>query len=296
MNPQISGDLVMCPFKAPTIPKGPLSAEVEFKATPSLPIKPSPSPEGTIGKEIVPPIYAQEQNSTWSTLFKRQSEALVGRVCDEYIQTRALLELPSNSVPHLGPVSERLESLSGWRVIRVAGYVPEEIFFKLLANKCFPCTDFLRHPNELEYTPAPDMFHDIMGHLPLFLNSRFSSFFYKWGKAGLAAKTPDDIAALGRIYWYTVEFGLINPTAHFGALRDESQCRIYGAGIVSSVGEIAHSLSNKVTKRPFHIEEVEKTTFDIHVMQDFYFEISSFQELESEFEKWAVKKGFLKEG
>lgn len=277
----------------PRIPEGPLSADVEFKAKPSVPLRPSPSPEGTIGAAIAPPLYAPEQNATWRALFERQGAILEGRVCSEYVDARAKLELPPDRVPHLADVSERLEAHSGWRVIRVGGYVPEPVFFKILANKCFPCTDFLRHPDELEYTPAPDMFHDIMGHLPLFLDPRFASFFYQWGLAGLAARRAEEIAWLGRIYWFTVEFGLINPTAHMGARRDDSACRIYGAGIASSVGEIQHSLSREVGKRPFEIDEIAAREFDIHHMQDTYYEIASFAELEEEFVRWARRIGLL---
>jgi len=282
------------PTVVPSIPAGALSVEVEFKARPSGPLRESPSPEGTIGSAILPPIYNAEQHSTWTALFARQSAILEGRVCREYIDARASLELPATRVPHLADVNTRLEAGSGWRVIRVGGYVPEPIFFKLLANRCFPCTDFLRHPDELEYTPAPDMFHDIMGHVPLFLNPRFASFFYEWGQAGLAAESPEEIAWLGRIYWFTVEFGLINPTAHAGKNRDPEACRIYGAGIASSVGEIMHSLSPVVVKRPFDIEEIAAREFDIHHMQDTLFEIESFSELEERFVSWAADKGLLR--
>jgi phenylalanine-4-hydroxylase len=280
---------------APQIPDGPLSAEVEFKALPSQPISPSPSPEGTIGAQIISPVYAQEQHSTWAQLFKRQQELLIGRVCDEYLYARQKLLLPSDRVPELAKVSTVLEAESGWKVIRVGGYVPETIFFKLLANRCFPCTDFLRHPDEIEYTPAPDMFHDIMGHLPLFLNARFAAFFYLWGQAGLNAKTEEEVQWLGRIYWYTVEFGLINPTALQGNKRDPSLTRIYGAGISSSVAEIPYSLSDKSKKFPFDINVVQNTDFDIHHMQDFYFEIESFDMLEREFKKWALSKKLISE-
>ena len=279
----------------PTIPEAPLSAEVEFKAQVSVPLKPSPSPEGTIGEAILPPLYAEEQNSTWAELFRRQGELLENNVCQEYLEARDKLHLPSDRVPFLADVSKVLEAEAGWKVIRVAGYVPEPIFFKLLANKCFPCTDFLRHPNEFEYTPAPDMFHDIMGHLPLFLNKRFAEFFYLWGLAGLNAKTEQEILWLGRIYWYTVEFGLINPTALKGDKRDPKQTRVYGAGISSSVGEIPYSLSDKSKKFPFDIGVVENTDFDIHHMQDFYFEIESFDQLERDFSAWALSKGLLTE-
>lgn len=275
------------------IPTGKLSTEVEFKARPSDPIQRSPSPEGTIGSAILPPHYAEEQHSTWSELYKRQGAILAGRVCDEYLRGRELLGFPSQRVPELAALSERMRQATGWQVIRVEGYVPESIFFKLLANKCFPCTDFIRHPTELEYTPAPDMFHDLMGHLPLITHPRFASFFHAYGLAGTNTRSEEEIAWLGRIYWFTVEFGLMNPNAHQPALRRTNETVIYGAGIVSSVGEILHSLSPVVKKEPFNIEALSQRVFDIHHMQDTLFEITSFDELESEFRRWASEKGLL---
>lgn len=270
-----------------------LSVEVEFKAKPSLPIRPSPSPEGTTHTDIQPPEYAQEQHDTWRLLFERQEKLLKDRVCDEYIEGRKLIEFTRDRVPKLAEVSTKLKTYSGWEVIRVDGYVPEEIFFQILAQKRFPCTDFVRHPSEFEYTPAPDMFHDLMGHLPMFMHPRFASFFHSYGIAGTNVRGKEDVEALGRIYWYTVEFGLINPTAHLGAKRDPSKSRVYGAGIASSVGEIEHSLSDKVKKIPYDIDVIVNTTFDIHHMQDHVFEIASFEELESTFIAWARKRGLL---
>jgi phenylalanine-4-hydroxylase len=275
------------------IPSGKLSTEVEFKARPSEPIRKSPSPEGTIGKEILPPEYAQEQHDTWAELYRRQANILEGRVCSEYLAGRELLKYPSGRVPELSYLSEHLRQATGWRIIRVEGYVPEKIFFRLLANKCFPCTDFIRHPSELEYTPAPDMFHDLMGHLPLITNSRFASFFHAYGLAGAAAKTDEEVAWLGRIYWFTVEFGLMNKNAHNPSFRNPDETTIYGAGIVSSVGEIIHSLSSVVKKEPFNVDAISQRVFDIHHMQDTLFEIASFDELESEFRRWASDKTLL---
>ena len=273
------------------MPTGPLSAEVVFKAKPSVPLLPSPTPEGTMGTAIKPPIYATEQHTTWQTLFEQQAAILKGRVCDEYIEGRRCMDFPPDRVPHLAYASDRLERRTGWRVVRVDGYVPEDVFFKILANRAFPCTDFIRHPEELAYTPAPDMFHDLMGHLPMITNTRFAAFFHEYGMAGLRARTPEQVAMLGRIYWFTVEFGLINPTAHDGAARDPAQCRIYGAGISSSVAEMIHALSDKVVKVPFAIDTIAATTFDIHEMQPRLFEISSFGELETAFRTWSRAQG-----
>lgn len=275
------------------IPKGPLSTDVEYKAEASLPLRPSPSPEGTVGEAIESPQYTPEQDKTWAQLFSRQEQILQNKACNEYLDGRTKMSFPSHSVAKLADASRALHKYSSWQVVRVNGFVPQPIFFKLLEQKCFPCTDFLRHPNELEYTPAPDMFHDLMGHLPMITQSRFASFFHAFGRAGVNARNELDTVRLGRIYWYTVEFGLMNPTAHLGHKRVDSECRIYGAGISSSVGEIANSLSHKVQKLPFKIEQVANTDYDIHHMQPFLFEISSFDELESEFLRWAKAEKLL---
>lgn len=269
-----------------------LSAEVEFKAQPSVPVRPSPSPEGTIGKDIQPPEYQQSQHDTWHSLYSQQEKLLAGNVCDEYLAGRKALHYTAETIPKLADLSNQLERYTGWRIIRVEGYVPEPIFFKMLSHKLFPSTDFIRHPHELEYTPAPDMFHDLMGHLPMITNPRFASFFQKIGQATVNAKDEEDIAMLGRIYWFTVEFGVINPTV-FASKRDPKACRIYGAGIVSSVGEIPFSLSDKVPKVPFDIDVVAKTKFDIHHMQEQVFEIESFDQLEADFDAWAKRNKLL---
>lgn len=273
------------------MPQGSLSVEVEFKARPSCPLVASPSAEGTIGSDIRPPVYAPEQHDTWRALYARQSAVLNGRVCDEYLEGRRKLQLSPHSVPHLSYASEMLERHTGWRAVRVGGYVPENIFFRILACRTFPCTDFVRHPDELEYTPAPDMFHDLMGHLPMITNHRFARFFHEYGLAGTRARTDEQIAQLGRIYWFTVEFGLINPTAHRGSGRDPDQSRIYGAGISSSFGEIVHCLSDAVEKRPFDIREIAARAFDIHNMQPVVYEIASFDELEQSFHSWTKEVG-----
>lgn len=274
------------------MPSGKLAVDVEYKAKPSVPLRPSPSEEGTIGTDILPPIYAHEQHSTWARLYRKQDALLQGRVCKEYLEGRQKLSLPAEHVPHLAYASMMLERQTGWKICRVNGFVPAATFFQILANRCFPCTDFVRHPDELEYTPAPDMFHDLMGHLPMITNPRFAQFFHDYGLAGSRAQSQSIVDELGRIYWFTVEFGLINPTAHDGPQRNPQLSRVYGAGISSSFGEIVHSLE-KAEKIPFNITEIAAREFDIHEMQPSVYEISSFDELESEFHGWARAKKLL---
>lgn len=276
------------------LPKGGLSIEVEYKAKSSYPLIPSPSIEGTIGQEIIPPTYSQEQHETWKKMLKKQKELVPSYLCEEYLAGTQLLKFPDERIPNLAHSSTELMKCTGWQVIRAEGLVSAVNFFALLANKVFPCTDFIRHIDEIDYTPAPDTFHDQIGHLPMITNARFAEFFHLFGIAGAAAKTEEELEWFSRIYWFTVEFGLINPTAHLGIGRKPEMTRIYGAGIASSCGEILYSISDKTKKIPFQIDKVTETGFDIHHMQEQLFEISSFDELETEFRNWAIRKRFLK--
>lgn len=282
-------------FAPVPLPSLPLSIEVEYKAKSSYPVVPSTSQEGTIGKDIQPPQYSSMQHTTWETMFRKHADLVAQNkyLCSEYTRGLGLLHFAQNRVPHLAQSSETLHACSEWQLMRVEGLVPPEKFFALLANKMFPCTDFIRHYDELDYTPAPDTFHDQVGHLPMLTDLRFANFFHLFGLAGSRAKTSEEVMWFNRIYWFTVEFGLINPTAHAGRKHDASQARIYGSGIASSCGEILVSLSDKVTKLPFNLNVVCATEFDIHHMQEKLFEIESFDELESKFKDWAIQKGFL---
>jgi phenylalanine-4-hydroxylase len=164
------------------------------------------------------------------------------------------------------------------------GLLDAPTFFGYLARRIFPCTDYVRSRAELDYTPAPDCFHDIYGHTPMIVHPQFADFYQKIGKAALACKDPATEEGLTRIYWFTVEFGLVkNP----GGLR------IYGNGIISSYGETEHSLTDKVEKRPFVPEKTAAQPYDIWHFQDVLWVIDSFEQLESEFGHWAGSKGLL---
>lgn len=277
------------------LPQPPLSVEVVYKAKSSYPVVPSSSPEGAIGAAILPPTYSKDQNETWSKLYTKHGNLLKqGKyLCREYLDGLLQMNFPKDNVPQLSKMSENLENISGWKIVRVQGLVPPQKFFALLANKVFPCTDFIRHQDEIDYTPAPDTFHDQVGHLPMITHKRFAEFFHLFGLAGCNTRTEEEEMWFNRIYWFTTEFGLINPTSQMGDKRDPSQTQIYGAGIASSCGEILFSLSDKVKKHPFDLEVICNTEFDIHHMQDQLFEIESFDELESKFESWAKKHSFL---
>jgi phenylalanine-4-hydroxylase len=223
--------------------------------------------------KVPTPDYTEEENETWALMFDRQMKALPGRAAEEFLAALKLLDLPKNRIPRLLDVSEKLKNATGWRITRVDGLVPEREFFECLAQKLFPCTDFIRERSELEYTPSPDMFHDVFGHIPLITNPDFASFYEFYGKMALRA-SPEQLVKLQRIYWFSVEFGLI---------RKPEGLRIYGSGILSSPGEVFYALGSEVRTRPWDFTSVANQYFEIHHMQGELFVIDSFDSLLSGF-------------
>ena len=190
----------------------------------------------------------------------------------------AALKLEPDRIPALADVSRKLSAATNWQIARTPGLLDAHDFFSYLARRIFPCTDYIRARSELDYTPAPDCFHDIFGHTPMIMHPRFANFYQKIGQAALACKDPAVEEGLTRIYWFTVEFGLI---------RNPGGLRIYGNGIISSSGETQHSLTDKVKKVPYRPETLAAQAYDIWHFQDTLFVIESFDQLEQEFVRWA---------
>jgi phenylalanine-4-hydroxylase len=234
--------------------------------------------------EVDVPAYTEEEHGTWALLVENQQKVLPGRACNEFMEGLSQIRFPADRIPRLADISDAIEKHTGWTLTRVDGLVPDKEFFHLLAERIFPSTDFIRARSELGYTPAPDMFHDLLGHVPLLTNPRFTAFFEKFGRAGVKAFQLNHPATkmLPRIYWYTVEFGLI---------RNPEGLRIYGSGIVSSPNEVLFSLSDKPTKRPFDIDVIANKPYDIWHMQEELFVIESFDQLELEFDRWTRQQG-----
>ncbi len=234
--------------------------------------------------DLVPvPKYSAEEHETWAMMFARQKAALPGMASREFLEALQTIRLPEDRIPTLKEVSKSLESVTGWRVTRVGGLVPEKEFFQCLAQKLFPCTDFIRSRAELEYTPSPDMFHDIFGHCPLITNRYFADFYESFGKAALNAN-PEQLIHLQRIYWFTVEFGLI---------QNPDGIRIYGSGILSSVGEVPYCLGPKVRRHAFDYETVRNQYYEIYHMQDDLFVIPSFEWLLESFKDYVRKEKLI---
>ena len=236
-----------------------------------------------IGDEITYPDYEEERHEIWGALVERQMEQLPGRACDAYERGLDVLNITPNRIPPLAELSGRLEEATGWKVARIPGLLHEKDFFNLLSNRHFPSTDYVRDWDELDYTPAPDCFHDIFGHMPMLTQPEFADFYQLFGKAALKAEGADR-PALEAFHWFTVEFGL---------LEEEAGTRIFGAGIVSSNEEVTHALSDKVEKHPFDPERIVNTDYEVYNLQDELFVMDSFEQLVDGFRQWTHERGLL---
>ncbi|UTH74392.1 phenylalanine 4-monooxygenase [Chromobacterium sp. IIBBL 290-4] len=215
--------------------------------------------------------YTAEDHATWATLFERQSKLLPGRACDEFMEGLARLEVDHDRVPDFAKLNEKLMAATGWQIVAVPGLIPDDVFFEHLANRRFPVTWWLREPHQLDYLQEPDVFHDLFGHVPLLINPVFADYLEAYGKGGMKAKSLGALPNLSRLYWYTVEFGLI---------RTPQGLRIYGAGIVSSKSESIYCLESPSPNRVgFDLMRIMNTRYRIDTFQKTYFVIDSFQQL-----------------
>lgn len=233
--------------------------------------------------EIPYPDYPESDHESWKFLYDRQMKFLPGRVCDEYMVGADKLNFTPDKIPALRDLSHAFMKATGWKVARVPGLIHEQNFFEMLREKIFPSTDYIRGKEELDYTPAPDCFHDMFGHMPLLTDNNFASFYQMFGEAALNAKGMQR-KWLETFHWFTVEFGLI---------RQQEGMRIYGAGIISSLGEVQHALSDDVEVRDFSVEGIINTEYDVWHLQPILFAIDSFEQLEEGFKEWIKKEGLL---
>lgn len=215
--------------------------------------------------------YSSEEHDRWSRLFARQKEIIKGRACDAVIRAMSELELSESRIPDMAILSKRLKALTGWEVVPVAELVPDDVFFNHLANRRFPAGAFIRPESEFDYLQEPDIFHDIFGHVPMLTDPTFADFMQAYGKGGQRALALGQLKNLARLYWYTVEFGLI---------QEKAQIKIFGAGILSSPKETVFSLDSRSPHRlHFDLERIMKTDYIIDDFQKTYFVIDSFQSL-----------------
>jgi phenylalanine-4-hydroxylase len=220
--------------------------------------------------------YGAAEHGVWRTLYERQAKVLPGLACDEYLSGLAELKLEADGIPHLERLSDRLEKLTGWRVVSVPGLVPDEVFFDHLAHRRFPAGHFIRRADQLDYLEEPDIFHDVFGHVPMLAHPVFADYMEAYGKGGMRALNEfHALKNLARLYWYTVEFGLI--------AQGDVGVRIYGSGIVSSRTESIYAVESPSPNRiGFDLERVMRTEYRIDDFQESYFVIRSFDELFAE--------------
>ncbi|THU04616.1 phenylalanine 4-monooxygenase [Lampropedia puyangensis] len=215
--------------------------------------------------------YTAEEHGVWKTLFERQSKLLPGRACKEFVAGMQQLPMRADEIPDFHQLSEVLMQHTGWQVVAVPGLVPDDVFFDHLANRRFPAGQFIRKPHELDYLEEPDVFHDVFGHVPMLMNPAIADFIQAYGMGGMRAKELGVLDKLARVYWYTVEFGLV---------QEEGQLRIYGAGIASSRTETVFSLDDASPNRiRFDLERVMRTHYRIDDFQESYFVLRDLNEL-----------------
>lgn len=226
-------------------------------------------PDYTIDQDW--PSYSAAEHDRWDRLFKRSRAVLHDRACDEFTAMMHTLKLSESGIPDMERLSDRLERVTGWRVVPVAELVPDDVFFDHLANRRFPAGAFIRSEQEMDYLEEPDVFHDVFGHVPLLANPVYSNFMQAYGKGGQRAISLGRLPNLARLYWYTVEFGL---------LRTPAGLRIFGAGIMSSTTESVFALESQSPNRiAFDLDRVMRTRYLIDDFQQTYFVIESFEKL-----------------
>lgn len=251
---------------------------------PRTPRAESTSEEGTLGVETDSVLYFEHQHETWRRLLALQMDLVRERCCEQYARGRTEIAVFSGSIPTLREADLWLQRTAGWRVVRAAGYVHPRRFLQFLANRQFPCMDLLRHEDELLYSPEPDMFHDLIGHLPLLCDRSFGEYYETFGRAGTNAKHPEQIEALNRIYWFTMEFGVLDrrpaPLA-------------FGAALLTGLGELLTSGGDAVRREPFSIDAVIASPTDVHKPNEVLYSVSSCDDLLETFVDWARSESLL---
>ncbi len=216
------------------------------------------------------PAYSAQEHALYRRLFERQAKLAPRYACPEW--SAAIAELDSaREIPRFDEISRKLRRATGWEIVPVPGLIPDEAFFSHLASRRFPVTVWLRRPEEFDYIAEPDVFHDFFGHVPLLFDRTYADHLHEYGKGGLKAMRLDAVKLLARLYWYTIEFGL---------MRTPAGMRAYGAGLLSSGGELAYCVEDARPQRlPFDLERIMRSDYQIDRYQERYFVIESFDQL-----------------
>ena len=231
-------------------------------------------PEGVAADWTMPQnwhLFTAQQHETWRTLFDKQSEALDGYACRSFLDGLDILRQLKPGVPDFAALNALLKPVSGWDVVAVPGWIPNKPFFEHLANKRFPAANFVRPPEQIAYSEEPDMFHDIFGHIPMLTDPAFSDFLVAYGEAGLRAEKLGASDFLGRLWLYTVEFGLV---------VEDGELRAFGGGLMSSFAEMLSALTSPEPQRIcLDIERVMRTRYNFDEFQRIYFVVAGFEQL-----------------
>ena len=251
---------------------------------PRTPRRVSSSPEGTLGSEAEPVEYFEHQHDTWRKLCSLQHAATSGRCASAYARGRHAIEPFCSRIPTLPELDRWLLATTGWRVVRADGYVEPLAFLELLAHQRFPCMDLLRHADEIFYSPEPDMYHDVLGHLPMLCDDDFAEYYLVFGIAGRRIRHAEQVQALNRIYWFTMEFGLV---------KSKSAPVPYGAALLTGLRELETSNGVAVENLPFSIDAAIATPTDIRKVNEVLYVVESFESLIVEFIDWAKSERLL---
>lgn len=214
--------------------------------------------------------YTAEQRDIWSDLVRKRLPQVQEFACREYLDGFRILELGPERPPNLALITEELKPRTGWSTTPVSGFLPGDAFFEMLAARMFPTTTWLRGRNSLEYIPEPDMFHDVFGHVPMLTHPVFADFVQHYGSVCANLGDPQALERLGRLFWYTVEFGL---------MRQRNKIKVYGSGVISSHGECSNVIEGGCQVRPFDLDEILDTPVKVDELQKVLFAIESFDQI-----------------
>ena len=228
----------------------------------------SPAPATFIAQDWA--AYTDENHLAWSLLYERRMRTLRDTGSRVFLDGAETIGIGPTKVPDLREVNERLGARTGWQAVPVSGFLPAKEFFGCLAQRRFPTTVTVRPMAQLDYLPEPDIFHDVFGHVPLHAHPTFADFLQRFGAAASRADTDDQVEAMARLFWFTVEFGLV---------REAGEVKVYGSGLISSHADAANALSDACDRRPFTLDAVLQQRFEIDRMQDVLFVVDDFRQL-----------------
>jgi len=214
--------------------------------------------------------YTDEQHAIWAELVSRVLPELEKHAACAYLEGFDLIGLKKDRLPRLESINERLEPRTGWNSTPVSGFLPAPAFFEMLAARRFPTTTWLRSRDALEYTPEPDIFHDVFGHVPMHSHKVFADFLQRYGQVCASIQNESILERLGRLFWYTVEFGLI---------REDGQIKVYGSGLISSHGECKSVIDGHCSVHDFSLDEVLETPVKVDEFQKVLFAVNSFDQI-----------------